>query len=76
MKFDFSKSSDLQNKFQYIYKRLDILLTISRYNNQLLLEMKRLERVDKGLQTQVDEYYDEVGSPPTSGSPNHELEDK
>ncbi len=57
MKFDFSKSNDLQNKFQYIYKRLDLLMTIARYNNQLLLELKRSDRIDNSLQTQVDAFY-------------------
>ncbi len=65
MKFDFSKSpEDLQNKFQYIYKRLDLLLTIVRYNNQLLLEMERLQHVDKGLQKQVTDYYSNIPDEP------------
>ncbi len=67
MKFDFSKSGqpDLQNKFQYIYSRLDILLNIVRYNNEILLEIQKHIKVDFNLQKTVDDFYNTspVGPP-------------
>ncbi len=58
MKFDFSKSpEDLQNKFQYIYSRLDLQLKILRYNNELLLKLVKSNKTVTGLQKQVDDYF-------------------
>ncbi len=72
MKFDFSKSSsedkDFQNKFQYIYKRLDLVLKIARYNNELLIKLVNRETNNQKIQTELDKYYDEHES--------SELEDK
>ncbi len=59
MKFDFSKSSpDLQNKFQYIYTRLDRLLALARYNNELLRELVSKKHTDEDLQKTVDDFYE------------------
>ncbi len=74
MKFDFSKSSDLQNKFQYIYRRLDTILAQQRYTLELLQRIVKHYLVDNELQKQVDDYFD-ADEPPTSGSSN-DLEDK
>ncbi len=77
MKFDFSKSSDLQNKFQYIYSRLDLLLKIVRYNNELLLELSLKKHTTDRLQTQVTDYYgDDAERFPEETSPQTELENK
>ncbi len=73
MKFDFSKSGqpDLQNKFQYIYKRLDLLLQICRYNNELLRNIEAHYKVDFQLQKTVDDFY----KTPSVGSPQYEEPD-
>ncbi len=66
MKFDFSKSpQDLQNKFQYIYSRLDLLLKIERYNNELLLKLMTFYKHDVDLQKQVDDYFPDETPPQT-----------
>ncbi len=72
MKFDFSKSGqpDLQNKFQYIYSRLDMLAKIVRYNNELLLDIQKHIQTDFSLQKDVDDFYN------TSPTGPPELEDK
>ncbi len=74
MKFDFSKSTqvDLQNKFQYLFQRLDSMAVILRYNNQLLLELKRHIKVDFDLQKTVDQFYNTspVGSPIADEEPD------
>ncbi len=59
MKFDFSKSGqpDLQNKFQYIYTRLDNLAKLARYNNEILLDIQKHIKVDFNLQKTVDDFY-------------------
>ncbi len=62
MKFDFSKSSDLQNKFQYVYSRLDHLQMQNRViknNIDELLRLSRLISSNYNLQKQVDDYYGE-----------------
>ncbi len=67
MKFDFSKSSqdsDLQNKFQYIYKRLDLLLKIERYNHELILKILAKHDHQTKLSDQVNEFYDQSSDPP------------
>ncbi len=73
MKFDFSKSGqpDLQNKFQYIYNRLDLLLKIVRYNNELLLNIEKHYKVDFQLQKTVDDFYKE---PPVARPQYEELD--
>ncbi len=62
MKFDFSKSndSDFQNKFQYIYTRLDKQLELARYNLELTQRLLKHYEADKGIQRQVDEYFEET----------------
>ncbi len=60
MKFDFSKSSgDLQNKFQYIYSRLDNLLAMNRYQIELILAIIKRSKMENNLQKQVDEYFED-----------------
>ncbi len=66
MKFDFSKSidTDFRNKLQL---QLDTLiknvLYITYRIDTLVLDMKKLT-VDKGLQKQVDDYFEEEPEPP------------
>ncbi len=59
MKFDFSKSdnADLQNKFQYLYTRLDKILEFERYQLELLQRIIKHYMTDSHLQTQVDDFY-------------------
>ncbi len=68
MKFDFSKSNDLQNKFQL--DKMEILnknvLYITHELDKALKILRTLER-DANLQKQVDEYFDET-SPQTESS--------
>ncbi len=75
MKFDFSKSGDLQNKFQYIYSRLDKLLQFARYNNELLQEYLKLTRMDTKLQKQVDDYFIDDETSPQTDSDNKQDQD-
>ncbi len=60
MKFDFSKSnnSDFQNKFQYLYTRLDKILEHQRYTLELLQRIIKRYETDDNLQTQVDDYFE------------------
>ncbi len=77
MKFDFSKSKDLQNKFQL--NKLDLMMKnilylthqIDESNRRLIKIDASLTKIlnDKALQTQVDEYFEET-------SPQTESDDK
>ncbi len=66
MKFDFSKSidTDFRNKLQ---SQLDNLtknvLYITYRIDTLVVDMRKLT-VDKGLQKQVDDYFEEEPEPP------------
>ncbi len=73
MKFDFSKSKDLQNKFQL--NKLDLLMKNMLYcTHRMDTTVNMLKKIDasltkilndNALQSQVDDYFQ-----------NHELEDK
>ncbi len=75
MKFDFSKSKDLQNKSSIKLDKLDVLMRNVLYcTNQLDGLRNRIIKIDSALtrvlnsielQKQVDEYFEK-----------HELEDK
>ncbi len=61
MKFDFSKSSDLQNKLQI--NKLDLIMkNVLHATYQLDSLHKKLNRLinDLNLQKQVDDYYEET----------------
>ncbi len=62
---------DLLAKLLVMQSQLRLLRTD---NQDMSLKLDKL-LIDKHLQMQVDEYFAEDGSPPTSGSP-YELEDK
>jgi len=74
MKFDFSKSpQDLQNKFQYMYTRLDKILELNRYTLELLQRIIKRYETDDGLQSQVDEFFEET-SPQTESDNKSDLD--
>ncbi len=69
MKFDFSKSSDLQNKFQL--NKLDLInqniLYLTHEVDRCVKLLKDIQ-TDKNLQKQVDDYFSEdEKEPPQTG---------
>ncbi len=66
MKFDFSKSAeaDLQNKLSI--NKLDMVIkniVYVTYRVDAILKILREQETDKGLQKQVDEFFEQDGSP-------------
>ncbi len=77
MKFDFSKSvdTDFRNKLQSNLENLNKNILYVTYAVDFIREWINKQEVNKGLQKQVDEYFEESdGSAPTS--PQTEFEDK
>ncbi len=69
MKFDFSKSvdTDFRNKLQSDLHSIMTNVTYLSYQVDTILKIVKQQQVDKGLQKQVDEYFDETSPQTDSG---------
>ncbi len=67
MKFDFSKSieTDFRNKLQLQFDILTKNTLYITYQVDKILKLIQDEQTDKGLQKQVDEYFEDETSPQT-----------
>ncbi len=69
-----STGADLQKMFQYLETQQKNLLYLT-YQVDKILKITRQIETDKGLQRQVDEYFEEDGepkTPPQTDSDEHE----
>ncbi len=69
--FKSQQDFDLEKMFQYTFKRLDLILTIVRYNNDILKSLQTHKYHDTKLQEQVDKYFEET-SPQTESMEHDE----
>ncbi len=72
MKFDFSKSieTDFRNKLQLQLDTLSKNVLYITYRIDMLIKRYDKIEIDKGLQKQVDEYFEEDETSPQTDSDN------